>query len=729
MKKILIIVFALLTSASAVAQSQVDRFKAVFDSFPVHVPDALIPDAPVIGNGDIGVTVGAGPDSIRFYVGKNDFWRSLPSYPTGSLALPGGLDIRSDLMSGARYHAEQLPGSARVELSYTSDRGELKIGTWVAATDSKLVIELQSTIDAVVTLNLWAQQGGLSKTDSGPGWVTRSFADIDNLLWPCHVAMALNVTSDTVMLKKGSTRTIVLAACSSFDSDSWKEDAIKAAQMQDIAGLKAAHDKWWNDFWNLSHVSFADPMLEKYYYLSQYIFASSCRDGKFAPGLFGPFITTDSPAWAGDYHLNYNYQSPYWDSFSSNHLCLVDNYDDPVLELMDKGRYYSNELTGTRGVLYPVGIGPHGLVSSSWPLDTADMRKMYGNPDNGKDCGAMFWHQVTNAPFAAANMLMRFYSTYDKAYAEKIYPFVLSCGDFWEDYLTFRDGTYQVVPDTFYEESPWKDIGDSRNTVTSLGLVRMTMTGLLELSDFLDVDKNRRQRWQGILDSLYSYPVENGIPMTGVGQGTAPVSASSFRIVAHGLILPSGVLRHDHPYTNLLLSQMAVWKESSSGDWFSSLGNGVETAYPAAVRCGWPAVDILTELKRRIEMQSYPNGWILQYGGGIETLSAVPMTINEMMLQSYEGYIRIFPNWDRTKDASFTTLRSYGAFLVSSSVSSGNIPDVTIFSEKGRDCTIENPWSSCKVRLFEDGRAVSTLAGNMLNFRTRSGSTYRISPL
>ncbi len=52
----------------------------------------------------------------------------------------------------------------------------------------------------------------------------------------------------------------------------------------------------------------------------------------------GPFVTRDEAAWGGDYHLNYNYQAPYWASFSSNHISLTDNFDQPLLDYMEAGR-------------------------------------------------------------------------------------------------------------------------------------------------------------------------------------------------------------------------------------------------------------------------------------------------------------------------------------------------------------------------------------------------------
>ncbi|WP_376769353.1 hypothetical protein [Paenibacillus germinis] len=32
--------------------------------------------------------------------------------------------------------------------------------------------------------------------------------------------------------------------------------------------------------------------------------ACCSRNKAFPPGLFGNWITTDTPSWAGDYHLN-----------------------------------------------------------------------------------------------------------------------------------------------------------------------------------------------------------------------------------------------------------------------------------------------------------------------------------------------------------------------------------------------------------------------------------------
>lgn len=119
-----------------------------------------------------------------------------------------------------------------------------------------------------------------------------------------------------------------------------------------------------------------------------------------------------------------------------------------------------------------------------------------------------------------------------------------------------------------------------------------------------------------------------------------------------------------------------------------------------------------------------------QGGGGIETVGAV-LAVTEMLLQSYEGFIRLFPVWPNTgtydtiryalgrytlfqdltslhiyvggffssfishilEPASFATLRAVGAFLVSANVdNTGAVSKVQVLSEDGQNCTLLSPW-------------------------------------
>ncbi len=77
--------------------------------------------------------------------------------------------------------------------------------------------------------------------------------------------------------------------------------------------------------------------------------------------------------------------------------------------------------------------------------------------------------------------------------------------------------------------------------------------------------------------------------------------------------------------------------------------------------------------------------------------------IGAMFLQSIHGRLILFPNWTMQTDAAFHQLREDSAFLVSSAVKGGVIGSVTIKSEKGIPCRVQNPWPGRGVKMEADG--------------------------
>jgi hypothetical protein len=188
----------------------------------------------------------------------------------------------------------------------------------------------------------------------------------------------------------------------------------------------------------------------------------------------------------------------------------------------------------------------------------------------------------------------------------------------------------------------------------------------------------------------------------------------------HGLIFPSdafGEIR-DPEFIDILKKEISLWGKEPQGDadW-SNMGNGFETFFTGAARVGIHPDTLLYQLNTRIHKSIYPNLWITQAGGGIETFSAVPSCINEMLMQSYEGIIRLFPTWPVGENAKFYNLRAYGAFLVSSELKDKQIDYVQVISEKGRVLRIVNPWKSSEVMVQRNGKT-EIFSGNILNIET-----------
>jgi alpha-L-fucosidase 2 len=513
-------------------------------------------------------------------------------------------------------------------------------------------------------------------------------------------------------LQPGKPVYLVGLILSDLDSPHHRAIAQTGAQEMTIAEIErvlALHHEWWRSYWSQSFVDFGDPILEKFYYASQYITASASRTGKVAPGLYGPWVTTDHPSWNGDYTLDYNHQTPYLGLYSSNHVATADSYDPPVLAFIDRAREYAKTMLNVRGVYYPGHIGPWGLE-----------REFDYDP---------FMGMKSNAAFLVMPMLMRFYSTYDDKYAVKVYPFIREVGKFWEDYLIKEHGQYTIREDCADEVGPWKSSPDwakcaeSRNPMNELAFLRATFKGLIDMSQELDLDASRRPVWQEIIDHLAPYP-------TGEREGKKVfLIAEAGEDGKPAKVIPSW-------------GSLAVWPANQIGlgkdpqllkialDTVTERGfTDHPLVAPAMVRVGYDPVKLLADMKEDCLKNGYPNGYIFFFGGGVESASTIPAAINEMMLQSFSGVLRLFPVWPKDHDASFGDLRAYGAFLVSSRFNNGRVGELTIVSEKGRDCTLENPWPGSALVLYRNGRKAETLTGSRITFSTARDESISIRPL
>lgn len=730
----------------------VPGYKGVFTAPAQRIPTAFTPDAPIAGNGDVGIVYAGMPDKQCIYISKNDFWKARPGYPEGGLCLPGGLNISVPELAGATFYADQVIANGNIHGIFTKDNLTFTLKTFVPADNNMIIIELSASgTSCGVTLDLWAKSGFDSRTETGTKdeitFAVRHF-DTPDLDWPSHAAMAMKTIGaegNSFELKPGSKVQVIVGICTNHDHADYLDSACRSVRQcsgQTVEQLNETNNLRWKNFWSESHVDTGDTVLEKYYYGSQYLLACCSRNKNFPPGLCGNSITDDAVnAWQGDYHTNYNFQAPWWACFSSNHIELTEPYDAPVLDYMEKAKKHASEILHCRGVYYPVGIGPKGFSSSMYPLTREKMKKTYGIEDLNLEGGHMFCSQRSDALFLTVNMFQRFYHTYDEQYARKVYPFIREVADFWEDYLKYENGQYNNYNDNFWEVGPWtenwrKDMvaGDYNNTNT-LGLLRMFSKGFAEISSFLGQDEARRERWKHIGQHLYPVPMVEIDGMTrikacegGTGSGSESRTKPGFgRVSAYVHGFPGGIsgVRTDPVFADILCKEIGRWGKNPGGDadW-THLGNGIETFFTTAVRVGYDPETIIIRLKERIDKTALPNLWIPQSGGLTETLSAVPSCINEMLLQGFEGMIRVFPAWPMAGDAGFENLRTWGAFLVSSEKKGGVVQYVKISSEKGRDCTIENPWPGKQVKVASAGDPDKILSGKLLSFKTRAGQSF-----
>ena len=475
----------------------------------------------------------------------------------------------------------------------------------------------------------------------------------------------------------------------------------------EIERVRALHREWWRSYWSQSFVNIGDPILEKFYYASQYITASASRTGKVAPGLYGPWVTTDHPSWNGDYTLDYNHQTPFLGLYSSNHVATADSYDPPVLAFVNRAQKYAKTMLNIRGVYYPGHIGPWGL-------------------ERGFDYDP-FMGMKSNAAFLVMPMLMRYYSTYDDRYAAEVYPFIREVGDFWEDYLVKEHGQYNIREDCADEVGPWESsnwtrCAESSNPMNELAYLRATFKGLIDMSQELGLDASRRALWQDIIDHLAPYPTgeRKGKKIFLMADaGDDGKSAETIPSWGTAAIWPANQIGLGEDPQLLKIALDTVTDRGFTDH---------PLVAPAMVRVGYDPVKLLAAMKESCLKNGYPNGYIFFFGGGVETASTIPSAINEMMLQSFSGVLRLFPVWPKNQDASFGDLRAYGAFLVSSELRNGEVKSLVIESEKGRDCTLQNPWKGKVLKVYRNGQEAERAGGEILTLKTHAGERIELRP-
>ncbi|NWJ51616.1 MAG: hypothetical protein HXX14_12190 [Bacteroidetes bacterium] len=727
MKSTIVFFLLLLSVIGVFAQSKVSQinqiisYKNIWLKPPQNIPNNTSIDAPLMGNGELTMSVGYKENFLRYYLSKNDFWR-LRSQADGLSGprVAGFLDIKIEGFNNVDFSAEQFIKNGITTCLLNKNSQKIEAKSWVSATDNLIFIELNA-IDksATVSIKLTAPDNKQAKSETGKSgnisWLTRSFVDSVDIQTEVAIALkTLNYNGNTILLQPGKKLIIVLAVESKFKKTKPLEyilNKIKGLDKPTVSALLQRHNNWWQNYWNKSSITIEDTVLMKAYYQGLYTMAACSRDKKFPPGLFG-WTTTDTPAWNGDYHLNYNFQAPFYGLYAANRITQGIPQDAPLIDFMPRGKWYGKNATHTRGILYPVGIGPMGIeVTRNFAVGGYQKKEDI-------ELGGLFYGQRSNAAYGLINMAQQWRCTYDLAYGKKIYPYALAIVDFWEDYLKFENGRYVIYGDAIHEGS-----GKDKNPILSLGLIRNAFSLIIDLSSTLKVDENRQAKWKDILSKISDFPVQqrNGKKIFRYTEEGLDWANGNGLGIQH--IYPANAITLDNNEDLLTIArntidEMQRWQDTNTSNSF----------FVAAIRVGYNPLIVINEL-HKYALHTNPNGFQFNNPHGIENSCTVANALNEILCMSVGNVIRIFSIFPKDQNASFKNIRTWGAFLVSARLIKGVISNVTIVSEKGKRCIIMNPWSDKKVLLIRNGKAAETIIGNRISFKTAINEMIELKPL
>ncbi|MFA5328425.1 MAG: glycoside hydrolase N-terminal domain-containing protein [Prolixibacteraceae bacterium] len=465
--------------------------------------------------------------------------------------------------------------------------------------------------------------------------------------------------------------------------------------------MMASNIQVWKDYWQKSGVKLEDGFLEQMWYQNLYFFNCAVKEGVRTPGLFANWSYNNiGTSWHGDYHMNYNTQQPFWVTFSSNHLEKNLSYISLIEFLMPVSKKWAKEYYSLPGAYFPHSAYPVEMTMNPYPV-----------PDWG-------W-EICETPWAVQGLWWHYLYSGDHIYLrERAYGPIKSAVEFLVAYMNrpearggerWNDSDYHIfptIPPELYGLRPgFKYNYDCSMDLTLTKFIFNAFKKAVEKLETQDTDAELVKAIDDILIHFPDYPTANS-PKYGKVLVAVPEEHDQvvYNVPANlAAVFPGEDIGLENRNGQLKLAQNTYLNQQNEG------GNDLVFSNLQAARLG---ILDLEKFKRQVNYCLLPNGTasdrVLQVNGRYNDLTdygymdpmgiwfenfALPAVINECLMQSYDGTIRLFPNWDKSKNASFQNLRAAGAFLVSAKLEKGKVVEVKVRSEIGSDLKIILPWA------------------------------------
>lgn len=452
-----------------------------------------------------------------------------------------------------------------------------------------------------------------------------------------------------------------------------------------------SHISWWKNFWSKSAIQIPDTLLEKQWYLEQYKFGATARRG--APPISLQAVwTADNgriPPWKGDYHHDLNTQLSYWPAYSGNHMEEALGYLDHLDEHKENYKRYTKLFFGKEGLAVP-------------GVTTLDGTEMGG------------WVQYSLSPTVSSWLAHHYYlhwkySGDQTLLRDRAYPWLKDVCTFLENLTFIDEHGFRKLP---MSSSP--EINDNRisawfhqNTNYDLALMKFSFSAAAEMAQALGLE-GESAHWKKILSQFDDYALSDNHELKFAPDLPYNVSHRHF---SHMMAIhPLGLIKWEdgEQAQQIIKNTIELLKKVGPDYWcgysYSWLGN-----IQARAKNGEGSAEALQIFAKAFCL---PNSFHVngdQTKSGFSKLTYRPFTlegnfafaagIQEMLLQSYAGFIEIMPavpeSW---QDVSFQKLRAEGAFLVDAKKEHGKMTEVKIVAEIGGKTKLKLPFEKWKIQ-------------------------------
>ncbi len=480
----------------------------------------------------------------------------------------------------------------------------------------------------------------------------------------------------------------VWSISSQYPSQKINEAAKSVTRVALVRGYEkdyVSHALWWKNFWSKSAIHVPDALLEKQWYLEQYKFGAASRKG--APPISLQAVwTADNgrlPPWKGDYHHDLNTQLSYWPAYGANHLEDASVYLDHLDANKANYKRYTKMFFGKEGLAVP-------------GVTTLDGTEMGG------------WIQYSLSPTVSSWLAQHYYLQWrygmDKNFLrQRAYPWIKDVAVFLESMTIKDEKGHRQLPISSSPEINNNDITAwfPQTTNYDLALMQYTFTIAAKAALALDL-KSEAAHWEKILNEFGDYALTENRELM-----FAPTMKynQSHRHFSHMMAIhPLGLIKWEDGASSQAIIRNTIHLLDSIGpaQWCGYSYAWLANMKARAKDGGGAAKDLDIFARAFCSINSFHlNGD--QTKSGFSNFVYRPFTlegnfafaagIQEMLLQSYAGFIEVLPavpaSW---KDISFENLRAEGAFLISAEKKAGMLDRVTVVSEKGGITKLKLPF-------------------------------------
>jgi hypothetical protein len=384
-----------------------------------------------------------------------------------------------------------------------------------------------------------------------------------------------------------------------------------------------------------------------------------------------------------------------------------------------------------RGAYYPHSAYPVDMTINPYPVPT------WG------------W-EICETPWSVQGVWWHYLYSGDRKFLEsRAFPLIKDATLFIIDYMTrpeahgpqWNDDKYHVfptVPPELYGLRPGFKFNS--DCLVDLTLIKFLFNAYLSAVDILDLENDEKETVADvgrILDKYPDYPVAESREYGKVFVSVEGESTETVYNVPNSLMTVFPGEDHGLHSDQEILKILTNTRKNMQCEG----GNELVFQHLQAARIGMLDIEAF---KRAIKYNLLPNGTATlntlqidgRYGDHTDPYFmsrmgiwfenfALPAVINECLLQSYNGTIRLFPNWPMDKDAEFNHLRAAGAFLVSAVLKDGKVSKIEILSEAGTPLKLILPWGNC---MMINAEGQTEVHSKEIEIKTKKGEAIFFEP-